>query len=69
MKTVKTTLFPDAKNRSVYFDVDESISAYERGCGRKLNENAEKIIRSYGSIINQAYNEGFRDGKEAAANE
>ena len=69
MKTVKTTLFPNSKNRSVYFDVEESICAYEKACGEKVNENVINIIRSYGPIINQAYNEGFRDGLEAAANE
>ncbi len=67
MNTVKTTLFPESKNRSVYFDVEEGIRIFEEKTGKKVAEGAAEIVREYASIINRAYNDGLRDGKEVAA--
>lgn len=67
MNTVKTTLLPESKNRSVYFDVDEGIRLCEERTGKKFSETAAQIIRDYAPIINRASNDGLRDGKEVAA--
>ena len=66
MSEVKTTLFPESQNRSVYFDVEEGIRMFENESGRAFSEKAAEILRAYGPIINQAYDEGYRDGREAA---
>lgn len=62
MNFVKSTLLPESKNRSVYFDVDEGIRLCEERTGKKISETAAQIIRDYAPIINRAYNDGLRDG-------
>lgn len=66
MNTVKSTLIPESKNRSVYFDADEDIRLCEERTGKKISETAAQVIRDYAPIINRAYNDGLRDGKEVA---
>lgn len=67
MKQVKTTLFPESQNRSIYFDVEEGIRIFEKETGKAFSEKAAEILRAYGPIINQAYNEGFRDGRASVS--
>ena len=66
MQSVRTTLFAESKNRSVYFDVEEGICIYEEMTGKRVGEGTAEIIRNYAPIINRAYEEGFRDGKKVA---
>lgn len=66
MNTVKTTLFPKSKNRSVYFDVEEGIRIFEEETGEPISEATARIVREYAPIINQAYNDGVRDCETAA---
>lgn len=61
---VKTTLFPESKNKSVYFDVEEGIHIFEELTGKKVNEVVAEIIRNYAPIINMAYEVGYKDGME-----
>lgn len=49
-----------------YFDFEASITAYEAFQGKTMSDNAKQMIRAAGDAINEAYEAGFRDGKEAA---
>lgn len=64
MNTVKTTLFSNQMNRTVYFDADESIEMYEKTTGKKVSKRVAELIRCWEPIVNQAYEYGVRDGKE-----
>lgn len=65
MNTVKTTLFANQANRAVYFDIEENIETYEKMTGKKLSKRSAELIRCWGPIVNRAYEDGVRDGKEA----
>lgn len=62
MNNVRSTLFPESKNRSVYFDPDEIIRITEEDTKKKVSENIAAIIRNCAPLINRAYNDGLRDG-------
>lgn len=67
MHTVKTTLIPESKNRTVYVDAEEAISWFEQKHGIKATKNAADVFRAYAAMMNEAYEDGYKDGKEAAA--
>lgn len=67
MNLVKTTSLPNQKNRTVYFEVDEEIRYYEEKTGTKVSEDCVEFIKTCSYLINKAYRDGYKDGKEAAA--
>lgn len=63
MKTVRTTFLPRQKNRSVYFDAEETECYFEKTCGHKqVPTKRKEYHKNLGAIINAAYNDGFQDG-------
>ncbi len=66
MNIVKTTSLPNQKNRTVYFDAGEEIRYYEKETGIKVSEGCAEFIKSCSYLINKAYRDGYKDGKEAA---
>ena len=66
---IRTTAFPDQKNREKYFDADEFIHDYEKKTGEPVADGVKELVRAQEKTINDAYLDGYRDGKEAAHNE
>lgn len=52
-----------------YYDADRLISAYERDRGEPASEFVIKTSHAIADIVNKAYSDGFKAGKEAAVND
>lgn len=63
---IRKTLFPNQKNRNVYFDAVENMRYFEQKTGTEIGEKAKEIIMAYAEFINEAYMDGYQAGKEAA---
>ena len=67
MDTAKKTYRNYEKPTSVYFDPEQEKELYERTSGEKVSVFATELFRMIAPIINAAYEDGFRNGKEEAA--
>lgn len=66
MKTVKRTLIRDSKNKTEWVNTDEAIDYVEKKTGTKVPDGAAELFRAYEKLLNDAYRDGYEDGKEAA---
>ena len=62
MKTVRTTFLPNQKNKTVYFDAEETEHYFEQTRGRVTTPERSELHKSWEMIITCAYNDGFQDG-------
>lgn len=67
LKATKSTYHDYEKPTTLYFDPEQEVERYEQATGEIVCQFAVEITREFAHIINIAYKEGFRDGKEAAA--
>lgn len=49
-----------------YFDNAQEIAKFEVKTGETVSEEAREYTNTIEVVINQAYNDGYRDGKESA---
>ena len=56
------------KTTTKYYDPRRIISGYERKNGETASEYVIKIAEEIADVVNKAYADGFKAGKEAASN-
>lgn len=58
----KSTYIPGQMRADVYFCADEYINDFEREIGHSVSQNVKDIIHDFEGIINDAYQDGYKDG-------
>lgn len=64
MITAKSTFIPDSSRTDTYFCADEIIGEYEQKVGKQMTKSAKAVIYDFEELINEAYQDGYRDGME-----